>query len=165
MTLKSTSHAGLVLANLLLLAVALPAGALAQSQSPDGRPSATTRPPAPMRSGMAQPDQVERYITRLHAQLRVTPAQQAQWDQFAQIMRDNAKSMYQAFEQRASSFGSMNAVDNMLSYAQIAQQNAEDTQKLATAFQALYGSMSDDQKKNADAVFRARDERRPPSRG
>ena len=34
--------------------------------------------------------------------------------------------------------------------------NAQDMQKLSTAFQTLYSSLSDEQKKNADEVFRAR---------
>ena len=54
----------------------------------------------------------------------------------------------------------MNAAENMQSYAQIAELHAQDTQKLAAAFQTLYGSMSDAQKKNADTVFRARSEQR-----
>ena len=37
-----------------------------------------------------------------------------------------------------------------------AQQHARDTEKLAAAFQILYDAMSDAQKKNADAFFRAR---------
>jgi periplasmic protein CpxP/Spy len=167
MILKPTSHAGLLLANLLLLTTALSSGAIAQTQTQAGSPPATMmKSPGPGgRNAMAETDRVEQHIARLHAQLHITPAQQQQWDQFAQVMRDNAKSMDQAFEQRASNFGSMNAVDNMQSYAQIAQQHAEDTQKLATAFQSLYGSLSDAQKKNADAVFRSHDERRPPTRG
>jgi protein CpxP len=101
-------------------------------------------------------ERVEQHITRLHAQLNITPAQQAQWDQFAQVMRDNAKNMNQRFEERGTGFASMNAAENMQSYAKLAQQHAQDMQELATAFQALYASMSDDQKRNADAVFRTR---------
>ncbi len=164
MTIKSTPHAA-ALASLLLLTVALPVGGLAQTQTPAGGPSATTKPQAPARNTAPLADRVEQHIARLHSQLHITPAQQPQWDQFAQIMRENAKDMNQAFQQRATGFASMNAAENMQSYAQIAQQHAEYTQKLATAFQTLYGSMSDDQKKNADAVFRAHEERREQKKG
>jgi periplasmic protein CpxP/Spy len=92
--------------------------------------------------------------------LHITPAQQSEWDQFAQVMRENAKNMDHDIEQRGARFTSMSALENMQSYAQIAQQHAEDTQKLAATFQALYGSMSEDQKKNADAVFRVREDHR-----
>jgi protein CpxP len=158
MTIQSTSYAGVLLAS-LLLPVTLPLGASAQTETPAGGPSATTKPQVPARNPMSMTDRVEQHITRLHAQLKITTAEQPQWDQFAQVMRENAKDMNQAFQQRATGFASMNAAENMQSYAQIAQQQAGDTQKLATAFQALYGSMSDDQKKNADAVFRAHEER------
>jgi periplasmic protein CpxP/Spy len=150
MIMKSTSHAVALAVSLLLPALALPAGAFAQTQTPTGG-----SPIPPKEKPDAEATRVELHIGQLHAQLHITPAQQAQWDQFAQVMRDNAKDMNQVLEQRASGFASMNAVENMQSYAQIAQQHAQDTQKLATAFQALYGDLSDAQKKNADAVFRA----------
>jgi hypothetical protein len=71
-------------------------------------------------------------------------------------MRDNAKNMNETLEHRGTTYASMNAAENMQSYAQVAEVHAQDTQKLAAAFQTLYGSMSDEQRKNADAVFRAR---------
>jgi protein CpxP len=97
---------------------------------------------------------VERRITDLHSKLHITPAQGQQWDQFAQVMRDNAKDTDQAYQQRAEKIGSMSAVDNMQSYAQIEQQRAQNMQKLVPAFQNLYGSLSDQQKKTADDLFR-----------
>ncbi|MDR3531781.1 MAG: Spy/CpxP family protein refolding chaperone [Rhodopila sp.] len=155
MSLKLTSYAGALLASLLLAPVALPVGAFAQTPTQAGDTSATPSPKAPAAKRTSVTDRVEQHIARLHAQLHITPAQQAQWDQFAQVMRDNAKDMHHTLEQRGASFASMNAAENMQSYAQIALQHAQDTQKLATAFQALYASMSDDQKKIADGVFRA----------
>jgi hypothetical protein len=62
--------------------------------------------------------------------------------------------MDQVYQQRAEKLGSMSAVDNMQSYAQIEQQRAQDVQKLVPAFQALYTSLSDQQKKTADQIFR-----------
>jgi protein CpxP len=156
MTIKSTCYSTALAAALLLPALALPVGAFAQTQPPAAGAAAAPRAKASARASMSPEQRVERHITQLHAQLRITPEQQTQWDQFAQVMRDNAKSMDQALQQRAAGFGTMNAVDDMQSYAQIAQQHAQDTQKLATAFQTLYASMSDDQKKNADAVFQER---------
>ncbi len=48
----------------------------------------------------------------------------------------------------------MSAVDSMTSYSQLAEQRSQDLVKLATAFQTLYGTFSDQQKKDADALFR-----------
>jgi periplasmic protein CpxP/Spy len=156
MTIKSTCYSAALVAALLLPAASLPVGALAQNQTPMAGAGGMPRAKAPAHQSMSPEQRVEQHITELHAQLRITPEQQTQWDQFAQVMRENAKAMDQALQQRAASFDTMNAVDDMQSYAQIAQQHAQDTQKLATAFQTLYASMSDDQKKNADAVFQER---------
>jgi protein CpxP len=99
---------------------------------------------------------VEQRITDLHAKLQITPAQQPQWDQFIQVMRDNAQSMDQTFQQRVQAMPTMTATAtaNMLSYALLASTNAQDVQKLVPAFQALYDTMSDTQKRTADQVFR-----------
>lgn len=156
MTIKLTARAAL-LASLLLPAVALSGGsAFAQTQTPaETAAPAAPKPKTSAPKTMSPADRVEKHITDLHAQLHITPAQQTEWDQFAQVMRENAASMSKAMEQRRSTFDTMNAADNMQSYAQIAQQHADNMQKLSTTFKALYAVMSDDQKKNADEVFRS----------
>jgi hypothetical protein len=90
----------------------------------------------------------------LHKQLAITPAQESQWTQFAQVMHDNAAAMHAAFESRGSKLADMNAADNMQSYAELARVHADNMQKLAASFQTLYASLSDEQKQTADAVFR-----------
>jgi len=158
MTMKSICHAAALAAGLLLPAVALSVAAFGQTQTPVGGSSMAHKP-----KPVSAAERVDQHIGALHAELHITPAQQAQWDQFAQVMRDNATAMDQLLEQRATSFASMNAAENMQSYAQIAQQHAQDTEKLATAFQALYADLSESQKKNADVVFRAHGDH--PTRG
>ena len=69
-------------------------------------------------------------------------------------MRDNAQVMMQSLDARAQKVTSMDAVDSMTSYAQLAEQHAQDLGKLAAAFQTLYASFPDDQKKQADEFFR-----------
>jgi hypothetical protein len=80
-------------------------------------------------------------------------------------MRDNAHDMDQSLQQRGAQLATMSAADDMQSYAQIAQQHAQNMQKLSAAFQTLYASMSDDQKKNADMVFHARAAQRRHAKG
>ena len=81
----------------------------------------------------------ERRIADLHSRLHITPEQSQQWNQFAQVMRDNAHEMDQIYAgSRREAVGSMTAVDNMQSFAQIEQQRAQDVQKLVPAFQTLY---------------------------
>ncbi len=106
------------------------------------------------RPGQTMEQMAEQRITDLHARLHITAQQQSQWDQFAQVMRDNAKDIDQAYQQRAASMVSMNAVENMQSYAKIEQSRVQDLQKLVPAFQTLYASLSDQQKQQADQLFR-----------
>jgi hypothetical protein len=104
-------------------------------------------------------ERVEAHIKTLHTQLKITPAQQPQWDAFAQVMRDNAGAMRTRFDQRGTKLTAMNAADNMQSYALVAEQHAQDMQKLATSFSTLYATMSPEQKTTADTVFRGQHDR------
>ena len=76
------------------------------------------------------------------------------WSAFTQAMRDNAAATDALFTQRAGAVATMNAPDNMHSYAQIARAYADNTERLATAFDSLYASLSDTQKQAADTLFR-----------
>jgi protein CpxP len=151
----------------LVALLALPGAALAQSsQSPAAQPA--TPPPAgaasPMTShpvaGKTAEERVERYIKELHTRLHITPAEETQWNQFAEVMRENARDMDQAFMQRAEQFSTMNAVQNLQSYEQLAEAHAQRVQKLIPAFENLYNAMPEQQKQVADQVFRANAERR-----
>ncbi len=157
-----------VAAALLATTIAVPTTGFAQGAPPaatQAPPAATTAPapatPAPhtpavhrSRPSQSPEARVEARITQLHKELSITPAQQGQWDPFAQVMRDNAKAFGQAIEDRAAKLKSMNAVESMQSYATLAELHAQDVQKLTAAFQTLYGSLSDAQKKAADVAFR-----------
>jgi protein CpxP len=147
--------------------LSLPAAAWAQSSQSPATQAATPPPPAAAASPMADhpvpgknaEERVENRIKELHAQLRITPAEEPQWNEFAQVMRENAREMDQAFMQRAQQFPTMNAVQNMQSYEQISEEHAQRVQKLVPAFQKLYDAMPDQQKRLADQVFRANAEK------
>jgi protein CpxP len=115
-------------------------------------------------AGKTAQERVEQRIKELYSQLRITPAERPQWDQFAQVMRDNARDMDQAWLQRVNHVESMNAVQNMQSYEQIAEQHAQHVQKLVPAFQNLYTVMSEQQKQLADQVFRANAQKQAQTR-
>jgi hypothetical protein len=113
-------------------------------------PPAVT-PPAPSAATLAAIDQ---RIHALQTQLGITDKQMPLWTAFAQVMRDNAVSTDALFAQRAGEVKAMSAVDNMRSYAQLARAYADSTERLATAFESLYASLSDTQKQAADNLFR-----------
>ena len=115
-------------------------------------PSAT-QPALPAPSAATQAAVGQR-VRALQSQLGITEAQMPLWNAFAQAMRDNAASTDALFAQRANAVASMSAVDNMHSYAQIARAYADNTERLATAFDSLYASLSETQKQAADTLFR-----------
>jgi hypothetical protein len=58
------------------------------------------------------------------------------------------------FAERARSVATMNAVENMRSYAQIVRDYADSTERLANAFATLYASLTPAQREKADKLFR-----------
>ena len=100
---------------------------------------------------------VEQRIMELHAQLKITPNEEPQWTHVAVTMRENARDLDQVIDKRDATVASATAIDNMYSYADIAQAHANGVRKLASAFSGLYDVMSDTQKKLADVVFSHRE--------
>ena len=99
--------------------------------------------------------QVEARITQLHKQLKITKDQESDWNAVAQDMRDNARAMSSDLSDRNSA-KTMNAPDNLKSYAKIADTYADGLKKIAPDFSTLYDKMSPAQKKTADTVFNQR---------
>jgi protein CpxP len=123
------------------------------------RSSATPTSAQPMTKGQPSSGhdmaaKIEQRITDLHSKLHITPTQQPQWDRFSEVMRENARDTDQTFQHRVQAMASMTAAENMQSYAQVTSEYAQHMQKLVPAFQALYDTMSDNQKRTADQVFR-----------
>src|SRR5215469_1558467 len=113
-------------------ALLFPLAAFAQpAASPAAPPAAAAASPlvshpAP---GATAEQRVEQYIRELHVRLHITAAQEPQWQQFATVMRDNARGMDQEFSQRVQQFSTMNALQNMQSYQRLAELHAQDVQK------------------------------------
>jgi protein CpxP len=160
--IPATGVASVAIAALLCLPAAM-----AQPRQTAAMQGAGTPPPAAAASPLAghpvpgknAEERVERRIKELHSQLQITPAEEPQWNEFAQVMRENARDMDQAFMQRAQQHPTMNAVQNMQSYEQLSEEHAQRVQKLLPAFQKLYDAMPDAQKRVADQVFRANAEK------
>lgn len=138
----------------VLLTFAMLAGTAWAQQAATASDTSSAAAPAAKNHSQKRADAVEQRISDLHAQLKITDAQSTQWDAFAQTMRDNAMKTAQAFHDRAQKLSSMNADDAMKSYAQLAQNHADNMQKLSSAWSALYAVLSADQKQTADAMYR-----------
>jgi TolA-binding protein len=134
-----------------VLAASLLFGTAALAQTPAVTPNGAVTATGSTAQTKAN-QRVEAHIKELHAQLKITPAEEQQWTIVAQTMRDNAAQIDQLIVKREQNT-SMTALDDLDSYAQITQANSDGVKKLAAVFAPLYNSMPDDQKRNADKVF------------
>ncbi|SIO67618.1 LTXXQ motif family protein [Burkholderia sp. GAS332] len=98
---------------------------------------------------------VDTRINNLHARLQITADQETLWQPVAQVMRDNAGTMDSLRQSRMANANNMSAVEDLRSYGQVVDAHADGIKKLTSAFEALYNSMSDTQKHNADLIFRS----------
>jgi protein CpxP len=130
-------------------------GAYAQAPSPSlaMAPSSGASTASMAKSDAERDMAVETHIKDMHAQLQITPAEESQWAAVAKTMRDSATATDKAIDKREALVNSASAVDNLNAYGDIAQAHADGVKKLAAVFAPLYASMSDDQKKAADALF------------
>ncbi len=140
----------------------LPSAAIAQAP-----PAAAPAPAASAAATKPAHRLVEARIKSLHASLHNTTAQEPQWQAVATVMRDNAETTGALIKDRTAKAKTMTAVDDLRSYEAIADAHAAGVKKLTSAFETLYASLSDAQKKDADArssaAGRSRRSRRSPA--
>ena len=98
---------------------------------------------------------VEGRIAFLKAQLKITPAQEAQWQQVEAAMRDNAKTLDQTNTTARQNRGNMDAVQRLELREQFATVRADNDARLLTAFKPLYASLSPEQQQMANQLVGA----------
>jgi vacuolar-type H+-ATPase subunit H len=121
--------------------------------------------PAPMNSGTAQtegrhhatermlPGQlVDGRIAFLRTELKITPAQEAQWRRVAAAMQENAKALDQAIMTARQTHGAMDAVQRLELREQFAKVRADNDARLLTAFRPLYASLASEQQQMANQL-------------
>lgn len=114
----------------------------------------TSAPAASAPAATKREARVEERIAELHSSLKITAQQEDLWSKFANVMRDNGRTMADLYRQRIAQRDTMSALDDMKQYEQITQANADGTKRLVEAFEPLYASLSPEQKKLADVSFR-----------
>ena len=149
------AFAAALLAGGILLAAAPYAWA---QQTPSEAVPAPTK--AVQQKSMDRADRVEARILSLHDKLHITPAQGPAWNDFAQVMRENAKEMKALLDQRVQQLKTMTAVAELQSHAQMADLHATGMRKIVTTFETLYNTMPENQKKIADKVMTYHERRR-----
>lgn len=136
---------------LMAQAAPTPAGPGASSAAPE---ATETRGPVAL---------VELQISRLHKRLHITAGQEQEFNAFAAVMRDNAKTMQDLFHERAQ-HRDRTAPGQLHWYAQLTTTHAEGLNKLVPAFDTLYQTLSPAQQKDADVAFRPLRQGRPARR-
>ena len=94
-------------------------------------------------------------IAFLKAELKVTPAQEAQWQQVEAAMRENAKALDQTIANGRENRAGMNAVQRLELRDQFAKVRVENNGRFLAAFKPLYASFSPEQQKMADQLIGA----------
>ena len=99
-------------------------------------------------------DHTDARIKELKDALKITESQEELWNNLTQVMRENAKEMDALTKDRAENIKTMNAVEYMKFHSQITEAQLDQQKKLIPPFEAFYASLSDEQKKSTDTIFR-----------
>jgi len=97
---------------------------------------------------------VEKRIADLHHKFAITSAQEGKWAPVAQAMRDNSIGMQGLIKDRTAHAKTMTAVEDLQSYEKLAEAHEAGLKTFLPLFEALYDSLSEEQKKSADVAFR-----------
>jgi hypothetical protein len=183
MSLKSSRSALLALGIAAAATVALaPVIGSAQTPPPQQLPANPNRA-APPPTDRGDPrgydrranrfeDRLERRLNYLHAELRITPAQEQIWATFADAVRNEAQAGRDRFPDRRDEFrrDRDSQPPGIVERLERRHQGLEDRgayyDRLLSALRPLYAALSDDQKRAADEnLFSPRREDRGPRAG
>ena len=132
-------------------ALAMPLAALAQTapaSAPSAAPAHRHAPPRTMKR-----ETVEQRVAMLHASLKITPAEEAQWTPVAQAMRDNEATMQKLMAETTAKPHPLSAVEDLRTYERFTQAHVSGLKTLISSFETLYQAMPQSQKALADQVF------------
>ena len=106
-------------------------------------------------SGMATIDRVEGRIAFLRTELKITDAQDAAWNAFADALRTNAKSLGEVRAAMMPQAGAaqQDLVDRLGLQEKWLAARLEGTRAIKSALTNLVGTLSDDQKTTADELL------------
>ena len=141
------------------VALALGSGAIALPSYDAWAQGATTPQPSAPAATSQKPHRdfgarLDQHIDRMKSELKITPAQEPQFNKFAQALRDNAAERQKVFaDLRGNRDQNRSAVDRMEAGVKLTQLRVQQDQRSLDAFRPLYASLSADQKQAADKLF------------
>ena len=130
-------------------------------------PNADARPASPHRAkfedrAFARPtERVEARLAYVKTALKITDAQQPQWDAYANLVRKHAKELEQRFKSRKVSEGRSehrrpNAIEHLEWQQSFHAEAITRLNDLLAVEKPLYAALSPEQRKVADVVLNAR---------
>jgi len=96
----------------------------------------------------------ETQIKQMQGTLDITGAQKELWNNLTVVMRENAREMDALAKERAENTETLNALGHMKLHGEITKAHLNQLEKLLPPFEAFYDSLTDQQKKITDMVFR-----------
>jgi hypothetical protein len=131
----------LLASSIILAAAAAPAQDTNSGTAPNGQTAPIVDPTAAR-------------IKYLHDRLRITAEQEELWDSVGQAIRDNAQNLVPLLKVRRRAATSGSAPEVLRPYEALGEAQLESQRKIVTVFEPLYASLSESQKKIADAIIR-----------
>ena len=116
--------------------------------------AASSKKKSPAVAKISAVAETEARIKQLQDALNITEDQEELWNNLTQVMRENAKDMDALTKDKAENAKTMNAVEQMKLHSRITEAHLDQLEKFIPPFEALYSSMSDEQKKSTDTIFR-----------
>jgi hypothetical protein len=116
--------------------------------------AASVKKKAPAVASTSAVEQTEVRIKQLQDALKFTKDQEVLWNNVTLVMRENAKDMDALTKDKAESTKAMTAVEHMKFHSQLSELQLSHMKKFIPPFEALYVSMSDEQKQITDTIFR-----------
>jgi LTXXQ motif family protein len=108
-------------------------------------------PGMPMMMAQRMAQHVEGRLAFLKTELKITPAQEPQWNAFADVVRANAKAMMDAHPAAAAT--PMRLPERLGLHEKMLAAHLEALGKLNAALTPLYAALSDEQKQTADELM------------
>jgi hypothetical protein len=113
---------------------------------------APAAPPPPQAGPPPAGSVMEPRLRQIHQMLHITPAQEADFNAFANALRGNEATMRALFAQRPPGVGT-NAVESLRFEQRLLAAQAEGLRRLIEPFSRLYAALSPTQKNIANRIF------------
>ena len=140
-----------VLENYTARAVIIMVGFLATAIFATAHPAMASQ--GKVKSSTNAADHVETRIKQLRTAIKITEVQEPLWNNLIKVMRENAKEMDDLIKEKTATPKVKNAVEELKFHLTITQTQIAQMEEFIPLFEALYISMSDEQKLSADSMF------------